>query len=142
MGANVAKRNKLDLKRDLKSVTQELAILNRELASQTILLASQTSDTAPLIDAVAALRNARELYSLDAAPRENAEVQQTLADTLLTLGRANNDVEALEASIEAYRGAITLASMLGDEGMRRGLKKNYAAARKLLGGRGTARGAA
>ena len=135
-------RKELALKRDLKSVTQELAGLNRELASQTILLASQTGETAPLIEAVTALRNAQELYSLDAAPRENAEVQQALGDTLLTLGRANDDIEALKASIEAYRGAITLASMLGDEPMRRSLKKNYARARNLLGGRGSIQGAA
>lgn len=142
MGTNVANRKKLDLKRDLKSVTQELAGLHRELASQTILLASQTGQTAPLIEAVAALRNARELYSLDAAPRANADVQQALADTLLTLGRTNDDVQALEAAVDAYRGAITLASMLGDEPMRRALKKNYARARDLLGSRSTKRGAA
>lgn len=135
-------RKELALKRDLKSVTQQLASLNRELASQTILLASQTGDTAPLIDAVTALRNARELYSIGSAPRANAEVQQALADTLLTLGRENGDKQALEASVEAYRGAITLASMLGDEGMRRALKKNYARACSLLGHRSSARGAA
>lgn len=138
----MATRKELDLKRDLKSVNQQLANLNRELASQTILLASQTGDTAPLIQAVEALRNARELYSLDAAPRESAEVQQALADTLLSLGRAKDDTDALEASIEAYRGAITLASMLGDDTMRRALKKNYARARNLLGSRGSVRGAA
>jgi len=103
----VGRKKELDLKRDLKAVTNELAQLNRELANQTILLASQTGNTEPLIEAVEALRTARELYSVENAPRENAEVQQALADTLLTLAREKDDVKALMASIDAYRGAIT-----------------------------------
>lgn len=126
-------RDHLDLKRDLKKTNNALALLNRELAGQMVLLASQTGDTAPLIQAVAALRSVEKLYSIENTPRENAEVQQALADTLLTLGRANHDNEALEHAIEAYRGAITLASLLGDDVMRRDLKKNYAIARSLLG---------
>ena len=127
------KRKKIDLKRDLKKTNNELATLNRELANQMVLLASQTGDTEPLIQAVAALRSAQKLYSIDNTPRENAEVQQALADTLLTLGRANHDVEALEHAVTAYRAAITLASILGDDAMRRDLKKNYATTRSILG---------
>jgi len=82
------KPNKLDLKRSLKKTNNKLAKLNRELAEQMVLLASQTGDTGPLIQAVTALRSAQELYSIDNTPRENAEVQQALADTLLKLGRA------------------------------------------------------
>ena len=128
-------RNKLDLKRDLKQTNNKLAKLNLELAGQMVLLASQTGDTAPLIQAVKTLRNAQELYSIDNSPRENAEVQQALADTLLKLGRANHDIEALSHAVEAYRGAITIASLLGDEPMRKTLKKNYGLARALLGDR-------
>lgn len=127
--------NKLDLKRSLKKTNNELAKLNRELAGQMVLLASQTGDTLPLIQAVTALRNAQELYSIDNTPRENAEVQQALADTLLKLGRANHDIEALSHAVEAYRGAITIASLIGDEPMRKELKKNYGLARALLGDR-------
>lgn len=129
------KPNEFDLKRELKSVTGEIATLNRELASQMILLAAQTGDTAPLIQAVDALRSAQELYSIETTPRENAEVQQALGDTLLKIGRAHDDPRALEHAIKAYRGAITIASMLGDETMRRALKKNYGLARNLLGNR-------
>ena len=127
--------NKLALKRDLKKTNNALAQLNRELANQMILLASQTGDTAPLIQAVSALRSAEKLYSIDSTPRENAEVQQALADTLLTIGRTNHDSEALEHAVEAYRGAITLASLIGDEAMRRDLKNNYSTAKALLGDR-------
>ena len=129
------KKNKLDLKRSLKNTNNQLAKLNRELAGQMTLLASQTGDTAPLIQAVKSLRSAQELYSIDNSPRENAEVQQALGDTLLKLGRANHDTEALSNAVEAYRGAITIASLLGDEIMRQELKKNYGLARALLGDR-------
>lgn len=129
------KMNKLDLKRSLKKTNNQLAKLNRELAGQMVLLASQTGDTQPLIQAVTALRGAQELYSVDNTPRENAEVQQALGDTLLKLGRANHDAEALGHAVEAYRGAITIASLIGDEAMRKDLKKNYGLARALLGDR-------
>ncbi len=127
--------NKLALKRDLKKTNNALAQLNRELASQMVLLASQTGDTGPLIQAVSALRSAERLYSIDSTPRENAEVQQALADTLLTIGRTDHDTEALQHAVEAYRGAITIASLIGDESMRRDLKKNYSTAKALLGDR-------
>lgn len=130
------KMNKLELRRSLKKTNNQLAKLNRELAGQMVLLASQTGDTQPLIQAVTALRSAQELYSIDNTPRENAEVQQSLADTLLKLGRANHDAEALGHAVEAYRGAITIASLIGDEAMRKELKKNYGLARALLGDRG------
>ena len=129
------KKNKLDLKRSLKKTNNQLAQLNRELAGQMTLLASQTGDTAPLIQAVKTLRSVEELYSIESTPRENAEVQQALGDTLLKLGRANHDTEALGHAVEAYRGAITIASLIGDEAMRKTLKKNYGLARSLLGDR-------
>ena len=127
------KPKKLELQRDLKETNNALASLNLELAGQMVLLASQTGDTAPLVQAVAALRSAEELYSIESKPRENAEVQQALADTLLTLGRANQDNEALRHAVEAYKGAITIASLLGDDAMRRDLKRNYGRAKSLLG---------
>lgn len=126
-------RKTLRLRRDIKSTTRKLAVLNRELASQMILLASQTGDTRPLIQAVAVLHAADERFSADATPRENAEVRQALADTLLTIGRAKNDFNALRHAVSAYRDAITLASMLGDQKLRKSLKRNYALARNLLG---------
>jgi hypothetical protein len=128
----MTKASKISLKRDYKKTTRELATLNRELAAQMILLASQTGDSAPLVHAVSALRAADELYSRDATPRENAEVRQALADTLLTLGRANSDSVALEHAVTAYRDAITIASLLGDQKLRKALKRNYGSARNLL----------
>ncbi len=124
-------QKKVTLEQNYQKATQELATLNRELAAQMVLLASQTGDTEPLIAAVGALREADELYSQDATPRENAEIRQALADTLLTLGRANEDAVALEHAIAAYRDAITLASMLGDQKLRTELKRQYKQALEL-----------
>lgn len=125
-------RKKLDLSREFRKSTRQLAELNRDLAAKMILLASQTGDTTPLIDAVDALQKAEELFSTDTPPREVAEIRQALAETLYTLGKAQDDRDALERAIEAYRSAITLASLLGDDKMRQTLKSNYARAKKLL----------
>ena len=130
-------KTKFSLKREHQQVSRELAVLNRELATKMILLASQTGETKPLIDAVEALKKADQLFSAESTPRETAEVRQALADTLYTLGKAKDDVAALENAIDAYRSAITLASLLGDNDMRTRLKKNYGLARNLLGNRGS-----
>jgi len=128
----VAGRKKLDLTREFRKTTRQLAVLNRDLASKMILLASQTGDTSPLIQAVDALQKADEYFSTENTPRETAEIRQALAETLYTLGKAQNDRDALEKSIDAYRSAITLASLIGDDKMRLTLKKNYKRAAKLL----------
>lgn len=128
----MATQTKTELEKDYRQTTQELATLNRELAAQMVLLAAQTGDTKPLISAVKALRRADELYSQDATPRENAEIRQAIADTLLSIGRANSDMTALSHAITAYRDAITLASMLGDQKLRTALKRNYRQALDLV----------
>jgi hypothetical protein len=98
-----------------------------------ITLATQTGETKPLQDAVEALRSARAYYSFETCPREHAEIQQALADTLLTLGRSEGDKAVLEKAKQAYRGAITLASMLSDDVMREDLRVNYKLTLSLLG---------
>ncbi len=125
----------LDLKREFKSVTGQLVSLNRELAENMIFLAEQTGEIRPLIKALNALHSARRSFTIESTPRENAEIQQLMGDTLLKIGRKTDDVRCLEHAIKAYRGAITLASMLGDEKMRRQLKRDYSLARNLLGQR-------
>ncbi len=125
-------RKQLDLKREYKIATQELANLNRELASKMILLASQTGDPLPLKQAVKALETANELYSQDNISIEAAQVRKILADTLLTLGRTQNDIDTLQHAITAYRSAITLSSLLGDDDMRLHLRNNYKSAKALL----------
>ncbi len=128
----MAGRKKFDLKREYRKTTRQLADLNRDLAAKMILLASETGDTSPLIQAVDALQRADDLFSNEDTPRETAEIRQALAETLHTLGKAQDDADALERSIAAYRSAITLASLIGDDNMRNRLKTKYAQARKLL----------
>ena len=128
---------KRDLKNELQAkldrTTSQLGELNRELAEQMITLAAQTNDTAPLIRAVEALNKAKTYYKIDSAPKEALIIQCALADTLLKLGQKNRDRAALESSIEAYRRAITLASLVGDETRRQDLKVNYKLAQTLTG---------
>ena len=131
------------LEAKLGGVSRELAVLNRELASQMVLLASQTGDARPLIGAVEALRKVEGYYSTAGDPRSKLETQEALADTLLALGRTNGDGDALRHSVLAYRSAITLASLLGDDTARRRLRANYGAAiaQSEAGDRGALRAA-
>ena len=129
------------LEEKLGSVSRELAVLNRELASQMVMLASQTGDARPLIGAVEALRKVEGYYSTAGDPRAKLETQEALADTLLALGRSNTDADALHHALLAYRSAITLASLLGDDTARRRLRANYAAAQASSGNRGALRAA-
>ena len=114
------------LKRKHKDTTVEIAQLNREMALRMIVLAGETGDVDPLIDAVKAMRATEELYNQDSAPIENAQIQKKLGDILLKVGRNEHNKRALEASISAYRGAITIASLLGAESLRREARQSYA----------------
>lgn len=124
-------RKKLEVQ--LQETNSLLGKLNRELADKMVLLASQTGNAEPLIDAVAALRKAKTYYNIETAPQETIDIQESLADTLLALGQQKYDTPALESAVDAYRSAITLASLLGDEDRRQNLKSNYRKACALLG---------
>jgi hypothetical protein len=129
----VDKNFKVDLTRKLAETDAQLAELNKELADKMILLAEQTDDPSVLIQAVQALKSAKKYYNIDTAPRETLDVHAALADTLLSLGRKTHDLEALENSVAAYRSAITLASLIGDEDRRRDIKAQYRMAITYLG---------
>ena len=80
-----------------------------------------------------ALRKADELYRQDTTPIENAEIHKKLGDVLLNIGKTEDDMDALDHAILAYRGAITIASLLGAEALREEARKNYALARSYRG---------
>ena len=128
-------RQKADLEIALAKTDAQLGQLNWELAVQLTRLAEQTNDPAPLMQAVEALRSAVRHYSFEDAPREHAVIQQSIADTLLTLGRQTGDRDALSSARDAYRGAITLASLLSDDELREDLRVNYKLCQTLLGNR-------
>ena len=129
------KRQAADLQIALRQTDEQLGQLNWELAKELTTLAEQSNDPAPLIQAVDALRSATRYYTFENAPREHALIQQSIADTLLTLGRQTGDREALMTARDAYRGAITLASLLSDESLREDLRVNYKLTQTLLGDR-------
>ncbi|MCF6220544.1 MAG: hypothetical protein L3J65_05480 [Robiginitomaculum sp.] len=124
---------KFTLRRKHKEVTVELAQLNREMALRMIALAHETGEIGPLIDAVNTLRSSEELYSQDTAQIDTARIQKKLGDVLLNVGKNENDSDAIEAAITAYRGAITIASMLGAQNLRLDARKSYTLAMKYLG---------
>ncbi len=122
------------LRKDLNETNEALAILNRELAAKMINLAAKTGETEPLIEAVQNMSRTSNLYTLQNTAPAHIEVQKALGDTLFKLARKENDIAALEHAIIAYRGAITLASLLGETRLRNAAKKNCALAENLLSG--------
>ncbi|MEM7729930.1 MAG: hypothetical protein AAF311_11765 [Pseudomonadota bacterium] len=129
------RRDMAELQIELKDVDRQLGRLNWEMAGELITLAEQTDDPAVLIEAVEALRSATRYYTFEDAPRDHARIQQAIADTLLSFGQRTGDGEALGSARDAYRGAITLASLLSDEALRDELRVNYQATLTLLGER-------
>ncbi len=121
------------LRRAHQNATAELAQLNREMALRMIALAHETGEVRPLIDAVKALRSSEELFSQDTAQIDSARIQKKLGDVLLNVGKNENDIAAIEAAISAYRGAITIASMLGAQNLRREARKSHALALNYIG---------
>ena len=124
---------KTKLQAELNKTNVELGQLNHSLATQMITLAAQTGELTPLLDAVKALRSARNYYTFETNPIEHADVQQALADTLLMIGKATKDKKVLQKAKQAYRAGITVSSMLGDEVMREDLRSNYKLTLALLG---------
>ena len=131
--ATTPRREMADLQIKLRETDRELGRLNWELASELITLAEQSDDPRSLIEAVEALRSATRYYTFEDAPREHAQIQKGIADTLLMLGRKTGDREALGSARDAYRGAITLASLLSDEKLREELHVSYKETLELLG---------
>ncbi|HHI88679.1 MAG TPA: hypothetical protein ENK01_01885 [Hellea balneolensis] len=129
----MAKGLQLSLRRKHKQATAELAQLNREMAMHMISLAMETGEVEPLIDAVKALRSSEELYSQETACIEQARLQKKLGDVLLNIGKNEHNGRALAAAIEAYRGAITIASLLGAHNLRTELRKSHALALNYAG---------
>ena len=122
-----------DLKAKLEDTDMRLALLKAELSAQMIKLAGQTSDLAPLSQAEEALSAAREYYNFENTPVEICLVQVALGDMLLKLGREKSEKPALVRAKTAYRLAITLASMHGDDALRKTLREKVRLVETLLG---------
>lgn len=129
----MSKNNNFLTRQKHRTATKELAHLNREMALKMIMLACETGDIDPLIDAVQAMCSAEELYNQDTTPIENAHVQKKLGDVLLSVGKNEVDMRALEHAILAYRSAITISSLLGEDALRADVRASYKLALKYAG---------
>ncbi len=132
----MANVNKFLLRKTHRQTNVELARLNREMALKMIMLASETGDIEPLMDAVQAFRSTEELFNQNSAPIEDAKIQKKLGDVLFSIGKNEVNMRALEHAIIAYRGAITIASLLGAEGLRAEVREKYKLALKYAGHEG------
>ncbi len=133
MATGQKKINRFSILRKHKTATMELSKLNREIALRMIALANETGEIKPLIDAVKALRASEEFYFQDTVQIDTARVQKKLGDVLLNIGKNEDDMTAIEAAIMAYRGAITISSMLGEQKLRLEARKSYALAMNYAG---------
>ena len=127
------KASKLDAK--LANTDARLALMNAQLAAEMVKLAGQTNDLAPLKQAEEALSAARNYYTFENTPVEISMVQVALGDMLLKLGRTHSDKLAIARAKTAYRAAITLASMHGDDALRKDLRNKLTMTESLLGQR-------
>jgi hypothetical protein len=131
----IRRRKLSNLDAKLANTDARLALLKIELAAQMVKLAKQTEDLAPLIQAEEALSAARNYYSADTIPVELNMVQVALGDTLLKLGREQSDKDSIARAKTAFRDAITLASLHGDDALREDLRAKIKLADSLLGHR-------
>ncbi len=132
---NQKKQIKTELQHQLKQTDMKLALMNAEMAAQLVRLAGQSNELAPLQEAEEAILSARQYYTYETTPIEICMVQGALGDMLLKLGREKSDQGAIARARQAYRAAITLASMHGDEKFRNDLRLKMKVAETLLGQR-------
>lgn len=129
------RNRKAKLAEQLAQTDAKLAMMNAQLAAQMVRLAGQTDDLEPLEKAEEAIRAARSHYAYENTPVEVMMVQIALGDMLSKLGRAKSDTDAIMRSKAAYRTAITLASMHGDDDARHDLRNKIRIIDSVLGNR-------
>ena len=126
-------RKPKNLEDELSGTDAKLALLNAELAAQMVKLAGQTEDLGPLAQAEEALSATRRYYEYENTPIEICLVQSALGDMFMRLGKSKNEKSAFHNAHKAYRTAMTLASMQGDENMRIELRDKLKIVDSLLG---------
>ncbi len=130
------KRSKRDALAAKRAETDaRLALMNVQLAAKMVKLAGQSNDLAPLKQAEDALSAARNYYTFENTPVEVGMVQSALGDMLMKLGKAQSDKRAIVRAKTAYRAAITLASLHGDDTQRKALRRKVNMIESLLGQR-------
>jgi len=127
------KRKRETLQDELANTDAKLALLNAQLAAQMVKLAGQTNDLGPLSQAEEALSATRRYYEYEDTPAEICMVQVALGDMFVRLGQKQNEKAAFGRAKIAYRTAITLASMQGNDPMRREIRDKMKVVESLLG---------
>ena len=121
------------LENELVKTDARLALMKAQLAAEMVQLAGQTSDIAPLKQAEEAISAARNYYTFETTPVEIGLVQVALGDMLTKLGREKSDKSAFPRAKTAYRAAITLASLHGDDTLRAELRTKVKRVESLMG---------
>ena len=122
-----------DLSAELRSTNSEIAQAKFELVRGYISLARQENNAAHLDDALGVLSDMNKTHSIESAMRVHVELQSEVAETFLRIGREKSNRLTLEKAKHAYRAAITLASITGDDRLRENLRQNYRMTLSLLG---------
>jgi len=122
-----------DLSSQLSATNSDIVETRFELVRKYIALARAENDAAHLDDALGVLSDMNKSHSMESALRVHVELQSQVAETFLRIGRSKSNRLTLEKAKHAYRAAITLASITGDDPVRENLRQNYRITLSLLG---------
>jgi len=124
---------KAKLSGQLQVTNVELSQTKFALTREFISLARHQNDAVHLDDALTVLASMNKTHSMENAMYEHVDLQSEVAELFLSIGRQKNSRTLLEKAKKAYRTAITLASLTGDDAMRETLRQNYRITLSLLG---------
>ena len=134
---SVKKQSKSQVKANLSAQLQEtnddLVQVKTDLVRQYITLATHEVDAAHLNAALDVLSAINKSHSLDSIALAHVELQSEVALAFLYIGRKTNNKLTLEKAKHAFRAAITLASITGNDKLREELRQNYRLTLSLLG---------
>ncbi|MEP1230006.1 MAG: hypothetical protein ABJG88_04970 [Litorimonas sp.] len=121
------------LSKDLKATYMEINQAKFDLVREYVSLAEKENQAEHLDAALGVLSAMNKSFSMESAMAEHVELQSSVAEMYMRLGRTANNRLTLEKAKHAYRAAITLASVTGDEALREELRQNYRITLSLLG---------
>jgi len=121
------------LSEQLQATHVEITQVKFDLVREYITLARQENDAVHLDEALHVLSTMNKYFSLESTVLEHVELQSAVAEAFLRIGRKTENRLTLEKAKHAYRAAITLASITGDDRLREELRQNYRITLSLLG---------
>ena len=121
------------LSEQLQATHVEITQVKFDLVREYITLARQENDAVHLDEALHVLSTMNKYFSLESTVLEHVELQSAVAEAFLRIARKTENRLTLEKAKHAYRAAITLASITGDDRLREELRQNYRITLSLLG---------